>query len=95
MAELEALDLGLDPRRLDAPRHLAQQVRGGEKRAIAEIERAAIEGADLGPKLFDMGDALGRAGHISSRPARGRMGGIEEKIAAHAGGEIDDDVGAR
>ena len=64
MAELEGLDLGLDARGLDALRHLAQDVGGGEEGAVAEIERAAIERADLGAQLLDVDDALGAVRHV-------------------------------
>jgi hypothetical protein len=95
MAELQTLDLRLDPCRLDAPRHPAQHIGGRQKSAVAEVERAAIEGADLGPERLEMGDALGRARYVGAGPARRRIGGIEEKIAAHPSGKIDDIVGAR
>ena len=93
--QLEALDLRLHADRLDAPGHLAQDPLGCEKRPLAEVERAAIEGADLGQKLLDMRDAFGGARHVGARPARPGICGIEKEVAAHAGGEIDDDVDAR
>ena len=95
MAEFEALDLRLHAGRLDAPGHLAQHVGGREKRPVAEIERTAIEGADLRPEFLDMRNALRGAGHVRARPARSGVRGIEDKVAAHAGGQVDDDVGVR
>ena len=42
-----------------------------------------------------MGNALGAVGEIGARPGGARVGGIEDEIAAHAGGEVDDDIDAR
>ena len=95
MAELETFDLRLDACVADARRHFAQDVRRRQEGAIAEIERAAVERANFGPQFLDMGDALGGARHVGSRPAAIGMRGVEEEIPAHARGKIDDDVDAR
>ena len=73
MTELEALDLRLHPGRLDPPCHLAQKLGGRQKSAVAEIERTAIECANLRPELLDMCDPGGGVGHVRPGPARGRV----------------------
>ena len=74
---------------------LAQIVRRGDVDhvAVAEIQRAAIERADLRQQLLDMGQALDRADHIGRRAGLGRLVVAHFEIAAHAGGEIDHHVG--
>jgi hypothetical protein len=94
MAELEALDLGLDADGLDALRHLAQEVAGGHEQAVAEVEGAAVERADLRSQFLDMGDALGRIGHVGAAATLGGVFWVKEEVAAHAGGEVDDDIDA-
>ena len=66
---------GLTPAAADARRHLAQDIRGRQECAVAEIERAAIERADLGQQFLDMGDALGGVRDVGSRPAATGMRG--------------------
>ncbi len=73
----------------------AQLLRGRDvdRVAIAEIERAAVERANLGQQLFDVGQAGQRPDQIGAG-AELHWGFIwaDFQIAAHAGSEVDDDV---
>ena len=61
--------------------------------AVAEIERAAIEGAEFRAQLLRhaAGARPGRRDRCPGPIACG-LAGTDFKIAAHAGGEVDDDV---
>ncbi len=100
MAGVEDLELGPHAERLDALRHGAQGVGRVDHDIVAaggEIHRAAIERADLGQQLLDMGKPLGRAGHVGAgRVGRQRLlDRAEHEIAAHPGGQVEHDIGAR
>ena len=73
----------------------AQLRRGGHVNgvAIAEVQRAAIEGADFRQQFFDVSQAGQRADQVGVRAELHRvLAGADFQVAAHAGGEVDDDV---
>ena len=60
--------------------------------AIAEIERAAIQRAEFRAQFGNVEQALNGADEIGARtPFHRRFAGADIKIAAHAGGQVDDD----
>ena len=64
--------------------------------AVAKIERAAVQGADFGQQLLHMDEARHGANQVG---VGAEVGGVlacaDFQIAAHAGGQVDDDVYAR
>ena len=96
VAGVEDLDLGPHAELSDLPRHRAQHRRRVRHHVVAlgEVHRAAVERADLGQQLRDVGEPLGRAGHVGALGSRRkrRLGTAEHEVAAHARGEVEDDV---
>ena len=97
IAGIEDLHLRLDAIGLDEPGLFAQLRRRlhDDGVAVAEIERAAIERADFRAQLGDMEEPLDRADEIGACASLNFIGlfaGADLEIAAHAGGEVDDDV---
>ena len=99
MARVEDLDLGPHAELSHLARHLAEH-RGRVRHhvvALGEVHRPAVERADLGQQLGDVREPLGRAGHVGSLRVRRkrRLDTAEHEVAAHARGEVEDDVDVR
>ncbi len=62
-----------------------------------EVHRAAVERADLRLELGDVLEPLGRSRHVGARVVERerRLVAPEDEVAAHAGGEVHDDVDVR
>jgi hypothetical protein len=60
----------------------------------AEIQRPAIQRADFRPDFLHMGQPLGGIYQIGALGCLGRVVMVGHVIAAHAGGQVDDDVDA-
>ena len=93
LTHVETLQLRLDAQFLSPPRHPGQIPGPVDHHAVPpEVHRAAVDGADLRQQLHDVAEALLRADEV-------RAGAILVGIlvramehAAHAGGEVEDDV---
>ena len=96
MTGIEDLDLGAHPERPHAPGHVREHRRGvgHDVVALAEVHRPAVEGADLGPKLGDVGEPLLGAREVGARPRERQrpVRGAERKVAPHAGGQVQHHV---
>lgn len=79
-------------RRAAGPEH----VRGGDVQiaAVAEVQGAAVERADVRQQVLDMGEAFQPADQVGAGQLPQRGVGVDHQIAAHPGGQIDDDIGA-
>jgi hypothetical protein len=94
MAGIEDFHLRLHAKFLHALRHRAQDARRLQhyRVLVAEIHAAAIERADFGLQRLDMCEPRLRIDQVA---AGGRLAFlVGDKIAAHAGGKIDDHVDA-
>ena len=60
--------------------------------AVAEVQRAAVQRADFGAEFLHMDQPLLRAHAIrAGAEVEGLLAGAHLHVAAHAGGEVDDD----
>ncbi|ABA52551.1 hypothetical protein BURPS1710b_A2129 [Burkholderia pseudomallei 1710b] len=95
VARVEDLELRLHAQRLD-PLRARAQLRGRrhvDVIAVAEIQRAAIERADLGQQFLDMHEPRQPADEVRALAEAHRvLARADLEIAAHAGRQIDDDV---
>ena len=63
---------------------------------VAEIQAAAIQGTNVRQEFFYVGKPGQRAHQIGvGAESHGVLIGTDFEVPAHAGGEVDDDVGAR
>ena len=97
LAGVEDLELRAHPELLHAPRHRPQHPRRVDHHVLAaggEVHRAAVERADLGEELLDVGEALAGAGHVGGLRVQfqRRLGTPEHEVAAHARGQVEHDV---
>lgn len=95
VAGVEDFQLGLYAQFLDTFGAGTQLRRGGHVNgvAIAEVQRAAVQGADFRQQLFNVGQAGQRADQVGIGPElHGVLAATDLQVAAHAGGEVDDDV---
>ena len=83
-----------DAELLDLLGALAEHVRGADvdQAALAEVEAAAVERADVGEQLLDVGEPVDAAHQVGAVDERRRVVRVEHQVAAHAGGGVDDDV---
>ena len=98
MAGVKNFQLGFDAQFGDAFGPRAQRNRGGDVNgvAVAKVEGAAIQGADFGQQLLDMDQPRQGADQVGvGAELCGRFAGSDFQVAAHAGGQVDDDVHAR
>src|SRR5699024_4640843 len=91
---VEDLHLAAHAELLDALGTLAEHVGGADvdEAALAEVEAAAVEGADVGHDLLDVLEALPAGHQVGAVDEGGRVLWVEHQVAAHAGGGVDDDV---
>ena len=94
VAGVEDLHLAADAELLDLLGALAQHVRRADvdQAALAEVEAAAVEGADVGEQLLDVGEPVDAAHQVGALDERRGVVRVEHQVAAHAGGGVDDDV---
>ena len=94
MSGIEYFEFGLDPEFPDALGASAEIGRRADidHIAVAEIEGAAIEGAYLRPQFLDVHEALERPDQVGIGSRDFRVVSTKLEIAAHAGGQIDDDI---
>ena len=97
MAGVEHLELRPHAELADPRRHRAQHPGRVHHHVVAargEVHRPAVERADLGQQLLDVREPLGRADHVGARLVgrQRRLVAAEHEVAAHAGGEVQDDV---
>ena len=88
------LDLRLHARRLDPPRHVragGRRWRGRRRRRNSASRNRACRSPAAAPRHGRRARRR-RPCRCPARPSR--IGRIEEEVAAHAGGQVDDDVGA-
>ncbi|HRD62936.1 MAG TPA: hypothetical protein PL137_18695 [Nocardioides sp.] len=97
MTGVEDLHLAADAELLDPLRAVPQDVgrRDVDQRALAEVERPAVERADLGEDLLDVLEPLDPADQIGALHDGGRLLRIEVEVAAHPRRRVDDDVDVR
>ena len=97
VTRVKNLQLGLDAKFRDAFGTRTQGRRGGHVNnvAVAKVQGAAVERANIGQQFFHMHQPRQRA-HQISRRAKGqrRLAGANFQVAAHAGCQVDDDVHA-
>ena len=91
---VEDLQLGPDAQLLDASRPGPQHVRCGhvDQAALAEVETAAVQGADVGPQLFDVRQPFDAADQVGALGEAGRVGRVQVQVATHARGGVDHHV---
>ena len=98
VADLEALELGLDARLRDAGRHLAEHRRRRDVTPGAKVQRAAVQRADLRLEELHVLQPQVRVHHVVVWPDGGDVAvrvlrGLVEHVAAHPAGDVDHDVG--
>ncbi len=96
VAGVEDFQLGLHAQLGDAFGAGTQLRRSGDidEVAVAEIQGAAVQGADFRQQLLDMRQALQRADQVGAGAELQRLlAATDFQVAAHAGGEVDDHVG--
>ena len=97
MTGIERLDFRLHAKGLHLRCHLDKHRRavGHDVVAMPEIHRAAIQRAEFRPAIGDMGEAFGSTHHVGPVGAwwQRRLHTAKHQIAAHAGGQVQDDVG--
>ena len=83
-----------DAELLDALGAVAEHVGGADvdQAALAEVEAAAVERADVGQQLLDVLEPLDAADQVGALDEGRRVLRVEHQVAAHAGGGVDDDV---
>ena len=95
VAGVENFQLGLYPQLLNTLGAGTQLCRGGHVNGVAvtEVQRAAVQGADFRQQFFHMSQAGQRADQIGvGTELHGVFAAADLQVAAHAGGEVDDDV---
>ena len=83
-----------DAELLDLLRAVAQHVGRADvdQAALAEVEAAAVERADVGEQLLHVREPLDAADQVGALDERRRVLRVEHQVAAHARGGVDDDV---
>src|SRR5699024_11500189 len=59
---------------------------------FAEVEGPAVDRADLGQQLFDVGETVEGVDEVGARHRRQGVLRVDDEVTAHAGGEVDDRV---
>src|SRR5882757_2101962 len=96
VAGIEDLQLRFHPELLDALRADPQHVRGGdvELAALAEVQRAAVQGADVRQQLLDVRQPVQPVDQVGSVHRLERVLLVDHQVATHPGGQVDHHVDA-
>ena len=96
VATVEYLHLRLHAQLLDPLGHGAQHIgRLNDHRiAVAEIQRAAVQGANFRFQRLDVGQALGGVDHVAAGVHFRWIVVIDVKVTTHARGQVDDRLAA-
>src|SRR5207237_3132532 len=94
VTKLEAFKLRLNAEFLDAACRRPQYRRRADvgEVAVAIVERPAVERANLGEQLLDVRQPFQRSNQVGAFAGLERIRVADDKVAAHAGAEVDDDV---
>jgi hypothetical protein len=94
---VEDLHLRADTELLDLLGPLAQHVGRADvdQAALAEVEAAAVERADVGEQLLDVREPVHSADQVGALHEGRGVVRVEHEVAAHARRGVDDDVDVR